>query len=88
MCIFSGLVKHVGGTKIFARLRADATEGMSQYLVYSMSINTDHDVAMILPLPVSSHEEDAVKFIALDAYSEFFDDMEKGFPHSGNGLPR
>jgi hypothetical protein len=85
MCIFSGRVEHVGGTKIFARLKADVTEGGSQYLVYSMSVNTEHDVAMILPLPVSNHAEDAVKFIALDAYPEFFDDMEKGFPHSGKG---
>lgn len=35
---------------------------------------------MILPLPVSSHAEDAVKFITLDGYPEFFKDMEKGFP--------
>jgi hypothetical protein len=79
MCIFSGQVELIGGTKIFARMKADGTKGMMQYLVYSMNIGTDKDVAMILPLPVSSYAEDAVKFIALDAYPEFFDDMEKGF---------
>lgn len=80
MCIFSGPVAHVGGTKIFARLKADAAKGMSQYLVYSMSVSTDSDVAMILPLPVSSHAENAIKFIPLDGYPDFFEDMEKGFP--------
>jgi len=79
MCIFSGRVSHVGGTKIFARLKPDPVHGASQYLVYSMNVSTDTDVAMILPLPVSSHAEDAVQFIALDGYPEFFEDMEKGF---------
>ncbi len=36
---------------------------------------------MILPLPVGSHDEDAaVRFIALDSYPNFFDDMLTGFP--------
>jgi hypothetical protein len=57
-----------------------------------MNIGTDKDVAMILPLPVRSHAEDAVTFIALDAYPEFFDDMEKGFPQfehvvAATGIP-
>src|SRR5271165_6403057 len=80
MCIFSGQVSYVGGTRIFARLKPDLANGSSQYLVYSMNVSTDTDVAMILPLPVSSHAEDAVKFIALNGYPEFFEDMEKGFP--------
>src|ERR1700736_6771841 len=80
MCISSGKVQYVGGTRIFARLKPDVPRGISQYLVYSMSVSTDKDVAMILPLPVSSHAEDALQFIALDGYPEFFEDMEKGFP--------
>lgn len=80
MCIFSSRVAHVGGTKIFARLKTAPAKETSQYLVYSMNISTDTDVAMILPLPVSSHAEDAVQFIALDRYPEFFEDLEKGFP--------
>jgi hypothetical protein len=67
-------------------MEADGTKGMNQYLVYSMSIRTDKEVAMILPLPVSDHAEDAVQFIALDAYPNFFDDLEKGFPHYGRSL--
>jgi hypothetical protein len=80
MCIFSGRVQHVGGTRIFARLSPEPAGGTSQYLVYSMNVSADRDVAMILPLPVSGHEEGAVKFIALDAYPEFFRDVEEGFP--------
>jgi hypothetical protein len=80
MCIFSGQVQHVGRTRIFARLSPEVAGGMGQYLVYSMNVSADRDVAMILPLPVSRHEEGAVKFIALDAYPEFFEDMEEGFP--------
>jgi hypothetical protein len=80
MCIFSGKVQYVGGTRIFARLKPDVPTGISQYLLYSMSVSTDKDVAMILPLPVSSHAEDALQFIALDGYPEFFEDLEKGFP--------
>jgi hypothetical protein len=38
------------------------------------------DLAMILPLPVSSHAEDALRFIALDGYPDFFEEVERGFP--------
>jgi hypothetical protein len=80
MGLFTGGIAHVGGTKIFARLAADEEQGVSQYLVYSMSMSADSDVAMILPLPVSSQSEDAVEFIPLSDYPEFFEDMVKGFP--------
>src|ERR1043166_5091204 len=80
MCMFSGPVAHVSGTKIFARFKATASNRASQYLVYSMSLHSDTAVAMLLPLAVGSHAEDAVTFIALDGYPKFFEDMEKGFP--------
>jgi hypothetical protein len=77
MCIFSASVSLVEGTKIFARLSAES----KQLLVYSMVYEADQDMAMILPLPVGSHDEDAaVRFIALDGYPNFFDDMLTGFP--------
>ncbi len=79
MCIFTGRVTYVGGTKIFSRLTANEADEIVQYLVYSMNVSTDSEVAMILPLPVSSQTEDAVQFIPLNGYSEFFEDMEKGF---------
>lgn len=81
MCIFSGKVEHVGDTKIFARLKDEL-----QYLVYEMSVHARKDVAMILPLPVSSHAEDAVKFISLEEYPKFFKDMAKSFERATKSL--
>ncbi|MFQ4139839.1 hypothetical protein PGN35_026345 [Nodosilinea sp. PGN35] len=77
MCIFSPPVSLVKGTNIFAR----HSEKSKQFLVYSMAYKANHDVAMILPLPVASHDENtAIRFIALDSYPDFFDDMLAGFP--------
>jgi hypothetical protein len=67
----------VSATKIFAR---DAGHG-KQYLVYSMSYAASEDLAMVLPLPVpEGSKEDAVKFIDLHEYSDFFADLHAGFP--------
>jgi hypothetical protein len=67
----------VSDTRIFARVE----KGDHQYLVYSMHVDADQNLAMVLPLPVKSGAaEDAVKFINLKDYPEFFSDMEKGFP--------
>ena len=74
MCIFSGNVEHVGGTNLFAR-----KDGNKQFLVYSMDVSAKDSVAMILPIPVSSQAEDAVKFINLEGYEDFFKDMAKAF---------
>ena len=77
MCCFSGPVERVADTNIFAR----AVESGRQILVYSMTIATRNDVAMILPLPVpEGSPEDAVRFISLKEYPDFFKDMKKGFP--------
>jgi hypothetical protein len=85
MCIFSPPVSSVEGTKIFARQSADSR----QFLVYSMGYQSKQDMAMILPLPVGSHDEDAtVRFIALDSYESFFNDMYSGFPELMMGIPR
>ena len=70
--------------KIFAR---DAGHG-KQYLVYSMSYAASEDLAMVLPLPVPvGSKEDAVKFIDLHDYSDFFSDLFTGFlePDAMNG---
>ena len=57
MCCFSGKITLVRATKIFARPLA----GNRQALVYSMHLETPHDVAMILPVPVAAGTgEDAV----------------------------
>lgn len=61
----------VFGTRIFARM-----EGDRQALVYSMTISVRGDVAMILPLPVPpSPGEDALEFVDLEGYPDFFEDM-------------
>src|SRR5437870_1571950 len=78
MCIFSGPVSYVGGTRIFAR-----SERGRQFLVYSMQYGAASDVAMVLPLPVPPRlAEDAVSFVNLERYPGFFMDMVKGFDYS------
>ena len=77
MCCFSRPVRHVSETRIFAR---SAPAGR-QFLVYSMNVSLAEDLAMVLPLPVPpGAPEDAVRFIDLSAYPQFFDDLGKGFP--------
>lgn len=76
MCVFSPKVELVRKTRIFAR-RAD---GARQYLAYSMAYSALSELAMILPLPTPpSSPEDAMRFIDLSGYEEFFDDLERGF---------
>src|SRR6516162_6478672 len=75
MCCFSGKVE-VSGTNIFARA---AKEGR-QFLVYSMQFKSSDDVAMILPIPTPKESaEDAVKFINLEKYENFFTDLHAEF---------
>ena len=77
MCCFSRPVKEVSSTNIFAR--SDGSH--RQFIVYSMSIETQADVAMILPLPVKLPAgENDVKFIALKDCPEFFERLSSGFP--------
>lgn len=76
MCIFSAHVSSVANTNIFAR----SLIGGKQFLVYSMQYRADSELAMILPLPTpASPPEDAVRFIDLSGYPQFFDDMAKAF---------
>src|SRR5579871_6605171 len=76
MCCFSQAVELVADTSIFVR----AVNGR-QYLVYSMRYVAATDLAMVLPLPVPPRPpEDAVHFINLKGYPEFFEDMASGFP--------
>lgn len=80
MCCFSQAVISVSATNIFARPDADGR----QFLVYSMTVNAEKELAMVLPLPVKiGTGEKGVNFIDLSGYSDFFVDLLKGFP-----LPR
>jgi hypothetical protein len=77
MCCFSQPIKLVADTNIFAR----GSEEGRQFLVYSMQINANEDLAMILPIPVPKNlNEDAVRFINLEEYPNFFTQLRAGFP--------
>ncbi|HEY1377516.1 MAG TPA: hypothetical protein VGF55_12020, partial [Gemmataceae bacterium] len=76
MCCFTQPVKLVSDTEIFAR----GVNG-DQFLVYSMAYAAVADLAMVLPLPVPPNPaEDAVRFINLERYPEFFHHLHRGFP--------
>jgi hypothetical protein len=79
MCCFTATLPAdaVSNTHIFAR----ATDER-QFLVYGMDLTVGQELAMVLPLPVPpSSGEDAVRFIDLAAYPDFFLDLRKGFPY-------
>ena len=77
MCCFTGVVDSVSATQIFAR---PADEGR-QYLAYHMSYRAKESLAMVLPIPTPAKSaEDAVKFIDLSEYDQFFTDLRSGFP--------
>jgi hypothetical protein len=77
MCCFSRPVELIADTNIFARAGKDG----KQYLVYAMTMSAKEDLAMILPIPTpKASKEDAVKFINLEKYPDFFKDMRAGFP--------
>lgn len=81
---FSGTVSFVANTRIFAR----ATSNGTQYLVYQMEYAADNDVALILPLPTPPNPaEDAVRFIDLSGYPDFFAEIEAGFPFTRGPAP-
>ncbi len=77
MCCFSGPVKKVSATNIFARMGDDGR----QFIVYSMTVDMAKPLAMVLPLPVKKGAgENAVRFISLEKYPNFFGDLDAGFP--------
>jgi hypothetical protein len=76
MCCFSKEAE-VAATNIFAR----PSKGNGQFLVYSMTLKAKEDLAMILPIPTpKASAEDAVRFINLEKYPDFFEEMFNGFP--------
>jgi hypothetical protein len=84
MCCFSQPVELVANTRIFAR----ASSQGRQFLVYSMRYAAASELAMVLPLPVPPDPaEDALRFINLQGYAEFFEDLEYGYPQPECGHP-
>ncbi len=72
MCIFIDPVERVSNTHIYGRL----VDG-HQLLAYEMKLSTPTETAMLLPIPVPADvKEDAVEFISLEDYPEFFEDLE------------
>ena len=77
MCCFSGPVKSVSATNIFARIG----EAGRQFVVYSMTVSMAKPLAMVLPIPIKKgSDEKAVRFINLEEYKNFFSDLDAGFP--------
>lgn len=67
----------VGGTRIFACV----SERGTQTLVYQMKYESRYENAMILPLPVRQPaSEESLRFINMQAYGDFFGDLNDGFP--------
>jgi hypothetical protein len=80
MCCFSGPVRSVSGTRIFAR----PLEGGRQLLVYAMSLAIDEDVAMVLPVPVPpGSSDDALAFVDMSKSPTFFESLDALFPRLG-----
>ncbi|MDG2129715.1 MAG: hypothetical protein P8K08_17070 [Fuerstiella sp.] len=78
MCIFAQPVVSVTDTNIFARLLPDGW----QSVVYQMKFETKENNAIILPLPVQLPvtEENSLQFISLAGQTQFFTDLNDGFP--------
>lgn len=77
MCCFSKAVEAVSNTNIFAR----GLKNGGQFLVYSMTMKAGEDLAMILPLPTPKDvKENGVRFLNLEKYPTFFDELRAGFP--------
>ncbi len=73
---FSGEVSRVANTRIFARAAQD-----KQFLVVQVEYEAAQDVALVLPLPTPpAAPRDAVRFVDLTGYPEFFADLANGFP--------
>jgi len=83
MPLFSGVVSTVANTRIFAR----ATEQGTQYLVYQTEYASASDLALIVPIPTPpGTSRDAVRFIDLSAYPEFFVNLASGFSIARGGV--
>src|SRR5215208_4008143 len=93
MCCFTMPIEDVGGTRIFVRAGAAgrqflvysmeiaplATASLTERF-RSLIAGDPNTLAMVLPLPVPPRSpEDAVRFISLEKYPRFFDDLNVGF---------
>lgn len=80
MCLFSGPVRHVSGTRIYAGPR-DNGASAHQRIAYQMTVDVPSSLAMVLPIPTPpSPAEDAVTFVDVSSCPSFFDDVDALFP--------
>ena len=85
MCLFSGQVRHVAGTQIYAS-PSPSLSAIHQRLVYEMEVELEGDTAMVLPIPVPpSSPEDAVTFVDMTACPSFFDCLAALWPQPQSG---
>lgn len=85
MCCFSGPVLSVSSTSIFARSAGQNR----QHLAYSMKLSAAQALAMILPLPVpKGAAADAVSWVDLSGYADFFDVLYREFAPVSKSLSR
>lgn len=76
MCCFTGAVREVAHTQVFARLAA-----RRQVVAYAMEFSAAEDLAMVLPLPVApGTKESDVRFLSLGDQPGFFEDLATLFP--------
>ena len=79
MCIFSGPVAGVHGTKIFTTLLADGR----QFTCYRNKVQLENaqPVAMLLPFPnPTGATTGTIEMFDMSQYERFFDDLETCFP--------
>lgn len=77
MCCFSGPVRSVSATAIFARPLGDGR----QAIAYRMTVDAPAALAMVLPLPTPPNAaEDAVSFLDLSGYTEVFTQLDRLYP--------
>lgn len=88
MCLFSGPVRHVSGTRIYAAPR----EGSYQRLAYAMLVELPRDLAMVLPIPTPPRApEDAVRFVDMSSCVHLLEDLDDLFEEemvAGFGAPQ
>jgi len=85
MCLFSGPVRHVAGTQIYAA-PVPSLSPTHQRLVYEMEVALERDTAMVLPIPVPpASAEDAVTFVDMSACANFFDCLAALWPQPQSG---
>ncbi len=82
MCCFSGPIRDVSATRIFARwIPVSEGQPFHQCVVYQMNFAADRDLSMILPIPVPpASPEKAVQFIDLSRHEDFFQKLNQLFP--------